>query len=67
MTDQLNLKSDVYSFGVVFLKLITGQGAIDSTWAPGEHNLVAWAHSLFKNWRKFSKMLDPLLLGCYPM
>lgn len=67
MTGQLTLKSDVYSFGVVFLELITGRKAIDNTRAPGEHNLVAWARPLFKDRRKFPKMADPLLQGCYPM
>ncbi|KAK6913801.1 Protein kinase domain [Dillenia turbinata] len=67
MTGQLTLKSDVYSFGVVFLELITGRKAIDNARAPGEHNLVAWARPLFKDRRKFPKMADPLLRGCYPM
>ncbi|KAL3508056.1 hypothetical protein ACH5RR_033438 [Cinchona calisaya] len=67
MTGQLTLKSDVYSFGVVFLEIITGHKAIDNTRGPGEHNLVAWARPLFKDRRKFPKMADPLLQGCYPM
>ncbi|CAL5347046.1 unnamed protein product [Camellia sinensis] len=67
MTGQLTLKSDVYSFGVVFLELITGRKAIDNTRAAGEQNLVAWARPLFKDRRKFPKMADPLLQGCYPM
>ncbi|XWS39062.1 hypothetical protein CRYUN_Cryun18bG0017800 [Craigia yunnanensis] len=67
MTGQLTLKSDVYSFGVVFLELITGRKAIDNMRAPGENNLVAWARPLFKDRRKFPKMADPLLQGCYPM
>ncbi|XAR57120.1 Non-specific serine/threonine protein kinase [Bertholletia excelsa] len=67
MTGQLTLKSDVYSFGVVFLELITGRKAIDNTKPPGEQNLVAWARPLFKDRRKFPKMADPLLKGCYPM
>ncbi|GMI64601.1 hypothetical protein like AT5G18610 [Hibiscus trionum] len=67
MTGQLTLKSDVYSFGVVFLELITGRKAIDNTRSHGEHNLVAWARPLFKDRRKFPKMADPLLQGCYPM
>ncbi|KAL8162808.1 hypothetical protein V2J09_014297 [Rumex salicifolius] len=67
MTGQLTLKSDVYSFGVVFLELITGRKAIDNTMAHGEHNLVAWARPLFKDRRKFPKMVDPLLQGRYPV
>ncbi|GMJ02044.1 hypothetical protein like AT5G18610 [Hibiscus trionum] len=67
MTGQLTLKSDVYSFGVVFLELITGRKAIDNMRVPGEQNLVAWARPLFRDRRKFPKMADPLLQGCYPM
>ncbi|XP_008776230.2 receptor-like cytoplasmic kinase 185 [Phoenix dactylifera] len=67
MTGQLTVKSDVYSFGVVFLELITGRKAIDNTRPAGEQNLVAWARPLFKDRRKFPKMADPLLQGCYPM
>ncbi|PKA57651.1 Serine/threonine-protein kinase PBS1 [Apostasia shenzhenica] len=67
MTGQLTLKSDVYSFGVVFLEIITGRKAIDSTKPAGEQNLVAWARPLFKDRRKFPKMVDPMLHGHYPM
>ncbi|CAA3020987.1 serine threonine- kinase PBL27 [Olea europaea subsp. europaea] len=67
MTGQLTLKSDVYSFGVVFLEIITGRKAIDNRRDPGEQNLVAWARPLFRDRRKFPKMADPLLQGCYPM
>ncbi|RRT81736.1 hypothetical protein B296_00014225 [Ensete ventricosum] len=67
MTGQLTVKSDVYSFGVVFLELITGRKAIDVTRPAGEQNLVLWALPLFKDRRKFPKMVDPLLQGCYPM
>ncbi|XXG79296.1 hypothetical protein AAC387_Pa09g0397 [Persea americana] len=67
MTGQLTLKSDIYSFGVVFLELITGRKAIDNTRPAGEQNLVAWARPLFRDRKKFPKMADPLLQGCYPM
>ncbi|XP_022942720.1 serine/threonine-protein kinase PBL27-like isoform X2 [Cucurbita moschata] len=67
MTGQLTLKSDVYSFGVVLLEIITGRKAIDNSRAAGEHNLVAWAHPLFKDRRKFWQMADPLLQGQYPV
>ncbi|AQK94181.1 hypothetical protein Zm00014a_023337 [Zea mays] len=67
MTGQLTAKSDVYSFGVVFLELITGRKAIDNTKPHGEQNLVAWARPLFKDRRKFPKMADPSLQGCFPM
>ncbi|KDP44145.1 hypothetical protein JCGZ_05612 [Jatropha curcas] len=67
MTGQLTFKSDVYSFGVVFLELITGRKAIDETKDRGEQNLVAWARPMFKDRRNFSRMVDPLLQGQYPM
>ncbi|CAL9079433.1 unnamed protein product [Musa textilis] len=67
MTGQLTVKSDVYSFGVVFLELITGRKAIDATRPAGEQNAVLWARPLFKDRRKFPKMVDPLLRGCYPI
>ncbi|KAE8099505.1 hypothetical protein FH972_017483 [Carpinus fangiana] len=66
MTGQLTLKSDVYSFGVVLLEIITGRKAIDSSKAPGEQNLVAWARPLFTDRSKISQMADPLLQGQYP-
>lgn len=66
MTGQLTLKSDVYSFGVVFLEIITGRKAIDNARPAGEQNLVGWARPLFKDRRKFAKMVDPLLQGRYP-
>ncbi|KAL6195688.1 hypothetical protein ACLB2K_031306 [Fragaria x ananassa] len=67
MTGQLTFKSDVYSFGVVLLELITGRKAIDSTRPLKEQNLVAWARPLFRDRKKFSKMVDPLLHGQYPV
>ncbi|KAJ8478812.1 hypothetical protein OPV22_022539 [Ensete ventricosum] len=66
MTGQLTLKSDIYSFGVVLLEIITGRRAIDNSRAAGEHNLVAWARPLFKDRRKFSQVVDPVLQGQYP-
>lgn len=67
LTGQLTVKSDVYSFGVVLLELITGRKAIDNSRGSAEHNLVSWAQPLFKDRKKFHKMADPLLHGCYPM
>ncbi|KAF3455086.1 hypothetical protein FNV43_RR05534 [Rhamnella rubrinervis] len=67
MTGQLTFKSDIYSFGVVLLELITGRKAIDSTKSPKEQNLVAWARPLFRDRKKFSQMVDPLLQGHYPV
>ncbi|XP_050367757.1 probable serine/threonine-protein kinase PBL5 [Argentina anserina] len=67
MTGQLTFKSDVYSFGVVLLELITGRKAIDGTRPLREQNLVGWARPLFKDRKKFSQMVDPLLQGRYPV
>ncbi|XP_027345320.1 probable serine/threonine-protein kinase PBL5 isoform X2 [Abrus precatorius] len=67
MTGQLTFKSDIYSFGVVLLELITGRKAIDHTKPAKEQNLVAWARPLFRDRRKFSQMVDPLLEGKYPV
>nr|GEW47534.1 probable serine/threonine-protein kinase PBL7 [Tanacetum cinerariifolium] len=64
---QLTLKSDVYSFGVVLLKVITGRKASDHAKTGCEHNLVASAHPLFKNRRKFRQMADPMHQGQYPV
>ncbi|XVE79692.1 hypothetical protein DITRI_Ditri14bG0078300 [Diplodiscus trichospermus] len=67
MTGQLTFKSDIYSFGVVLLELITGRKAIDNTRDRAEQNLVAWARPMFKDRRNFSRMIDPLLQGQYPV
>ncbi|XVE59153.1 hypothetical protein DITRI_Ditri05aG0022700 [Diplodiscus trichospermus] len=67
MTGQLTFKSDIYSFGVVLLELITGRKAIDNTRDRTEQNLVAWARPMFKDRRNFSRMVDPLLQGQYPV
>ncbi|XP_022755694.1 probable serine/threonine-protein kinase PBL5 [Durio zibethinus] len=67
MTGQLTFKSDIYSFGVVLLELITGRKAIDDTRDRAEQNLVAWARPMFKDRRNFSRMVDPLLQGQYPV
>ncbi|KAK8619771.1 hypothetical protein V6N13_066278 [Hibiscus sabdariffa] len=67
MTGQLTFKSDIYSLGVVLLELVTGRKAIDHTRERGEENLVAWARPLFKERKNFSRMVDPLLQGQYPV
>ncbi|XP_027340061.1 probable serine/threonine-protein kinase PBL7 [Abrus precatorius] len=67
MTGQLTFKSDIYSFGVVLLEIITGRKAIDHTKPAKEQNLVAWARPLFKDRRRFSEMVDPLLRGQFPV
>ncbi|MED6180062.1 putative serine/threonine-protein kinase pbl5, variant 2 [Stylosanthes scabra] len=67
MTGQLTFKSDIYSFGVVLLELITGRKVIDHRRPEKEENLVAWARPLFKDRKRFSEMVDPLLEGKYPV
>ncbi|XP_009378601.2 probable serine/threonine-protein kinase PBL23 [Pyrus x bretschneideri] len=65
LTGQLTTKSDIYSFGVVFLEIITGRRVIDNNRRTEEQNLVTWAQPLFKDRRKFTLMVDPLLEGNY--
>ncbi|XP_068639228.1 probable serine/threonine-protein kinase PBL21 [Aristolochia californica] len=65
MSGKLTLKSDVYSFGVVLLELITGKKAYDTTRPTGQQNLVNWSRPLLRDWRKFVKLVDPSLEGCY--
>ncbi|CAJ1956040.1 unnamed protein product [Sphenostylis stenocarpa] len=67
MTGQLTFKSDIYSFGVVLLEIITGRKAIDNKKPAKEQSLVAWARPLFKDRKRFCEMVDPLLLGQYPV
>lgn len=67
MTGRLTFKSDIYSFGVALLELITGRKAIDHKKPAKEQNLVAWARPLFRDRRRFSEMIDPLLEGQYPV
>ncbi|KAJ4962397.1 hypothetical protein NE237_022336 [Protea cynaroides] len=67
MSGKLTLKSDVYSFGVVLLELITGRKALDLTKAHGEQNLVVWSRPYFKDRRKFSQLVDPMLQGRFPV
>ncbi|KAL7584268.1 probable serine/threonine-protein kinase PBL7 isoform X1 [Lactuca sativa] len=67
LTGQLTFKSDIYSFGVLLLELITGRRPIDNTKPTSEQNLVTWARPLFKERKKFSRMVDPMLEGKYPV
>ncbi|OIW15759.1 hypothetical protein TanjilG_04294 [Lupinus angustifolius] len=67
MTGQLTFKSDIYSFGVVLLELITGKKAINQTKSGKEQNLVAWSRPLFRDRKKFTQMIDPLLEGHFPV
>ncbi|XP_073009763.1 probable serine/threonine-protein kinase PBL26 [Typha latifolia] len=65
-TGHLTVKSDVYSFGVVLLELITGRRAIDTSKAISEQNLVSWAMPMFRDQKKFTELVDPLLEEDYP-
>ncbi|XP_044494446.1 probable serine/threonine-protein kinase PBL25 isoform X1 [Mangifera indica] len=66
-TGQLTVKSDVYSFGVVLLELITGKRVIDTRKPMDEQNLIAWAQPVFRDPRRYSELVDPLLEGEYPV
>ncbi|KZV35129.1 putative serine/threonine-protein kinase RLCKVII [Dorcoceras hygrometricum] len=66
MTGQLTFKSDIYSFGVVLLEIISGRRAIDDRRHGVEQNLVAWAKPLFRDRKKFTRLVDPALEGRYP-
>ncbi|KAG4917009.1 hypothetical protein JHK87_054566 [Glycine soja] len=57
---------DVYSFGVVLLELITGRRAIDTTRPHDEQNLVSWAHSIFRDPKRYPDMADPSLENNFP-
>ncbi|KAJ1698461.1 hypothetical protein LUZ63_006973 [Rhynchospora breviuscula] len=67
MTGKLTKMSDIYSFGVVMLELITGRKAVDTTRPTREQVLVQWATPLFKDKKNFTKMVDPLLEGEFPL
>ncbi|XP_072983305.1 probable serine/threonine-protein kinase PBL25 [Typha latifolia] len=63
---ELTVKSDVYSFGVVLLELITGRRAVNTSRPTNEQILVNWAQPMFKDQKRFSELVDPLLEGDYP-
>ncbi|XP_042457016.1 probable serine/threonine-protein kinase PBL7 [Zingiber officinale] len=66
MSGKLTLKSDVYSFGVLLLELITGRHVYDSSKSAFEQKLLTWARPFLSDRRKFHRLADPLLQGCYP-
>ncbi|XP_020574174.1 probable serine/threonine-protein kinase PBL21 [Phalaenopsis equestris] len=66
MSGKLTMKSDIYSFGVLVLELITGRKAFDSSKTAAEQNLVTWASPFLNDRRRFRKLADPSLQGCYP-
>ncbi|KAK2655009.1 hypothetical protein Ddye_008061 [Dipteronia dyeriana] len=65
MTGHLTSKSDVYSFGVVLLEMLTGRRSMDKNRANGEHNLVEWARPQLGERRRFYRLIDPRLEGCF--
>lgn len=66
MSGKLTMKSDIYSFGVLLLELTTGRKAFDPSKAGAEQNLVTWASPFLNDRRRFRKLADPSLQGCYP-
>ncbi|KAJ0098709.1 hypothetical protein Patl1_22171 [Pistacia atlantica] len=65
MTGHLTSKSDVYSFGVVLLEMLTGRRSMDKNQPNGEHNLVEWARPHLVGRRRFYRLMDPRLEGCF--
>ncbi|KAJ0098715.1 hypothetical protein Patl1_22177 [Pistacia atlantica] len=65
MTGHLTSKSDVYSFGVVLLEMLTGRRSMDKNRPNGEHNLVEWARPHLVGRRRFYRLMDPRLEGCF--
>ncbi|KAK0584269.1 hypothetical protein LWI29_010306 [Acer saccharum] len=65
MTGHLTSNSDVYSFGVVLLEMLTGRRSMDKNQANGEHNLVEWARPQLGERRRFYRLIDPCLEGCF--
>lgn len=61
----LTAKSDVYSFGVVLLEMLTGRRSMDKNRPNGEHNLVEWARPQLGERRRFYRLIDPRLEGCF--
>ncbi|KAK1562335.1 hypothetical protein Q3G72_010355 [Acer saccharum] len=65
MPGHLTSNSDVYSFGVVLLEMLTGRRSMDKNQANGEHNLVEWARPQLGERRRFYRLIDPCLEGCF--
>ncbi|XVE68089.1 hypothetical protein DITRI_Ditri09bG0041500 [Diplodiscus trichospermus] len=65
MTRHLTSKSDVFSFEVVLLEMLTGRRSIGKNRPNGEHNLVEWARPYLGERRRFYRLIDPRLEGCF--
>lgn len=61
----LTAKSDVYSFGVVLLEMLTGRRSVDRNRPNGEQSLVEWARPYLVERRRFYRIMDPRLEGCF--
>ncbi|XP_031493864.1 serine/threonine-protein kinase BIK1-like [Nymphaea colorata] len=61
----LTVKSDVYSFGVVLLEILSGRRAMEKDRTVAERNLVDWARPLLSCRKKFLRIMDTRLEGCY--
>lgn len=60
-------RSDVYSFGVVLLELLTGRKSLDKSRPAREQNLTDWVLPVLKEKKKILDIVDPRLLGDYPV